>query len=51
MPQKIEEKRKALQNLIDFVLYNVEDEGSFEVQRRLNQIEVLFWECFDHYKD
>ncbi len=51
MQQKFEEKRKALQNLIDFVLCNVKDEGSFEVQRRLNQIEVLYWECFEHYDD
>lgn len=38
------------ESFLQFILSNVEDEGNWEVQKRLNQIEDLYWECFDHYE-
>ena len=42
------EGRQKLQSLIDFIILNTE-EGSFEheqkVNRNINEIERLFWEC------
>lgn len=42
--------RRTIQGLIDFILDNVKDPNSFEVQKRLNQIEALYWEAFNDYK-
>lgn len=48
---KEQERRKTLQNFIDYILENVDDYQSDEVQKRLNEIERLYWEAFDNHND
>ena len=48
--EEMKEARRALQALADFVLSHVDDPQSWEVQKRLNEIDGLYWECFDKYE-
>ena len=48
---KYMERHRTLQDFIDYILRNVDDYQSDEVQRRVNEIERLYWEAFDKYND
>lgn len=43
-------RKQKLMEFLDFIMEDSEDYQNDEVQKRLIQIEELYWQCFDHYE-